>query len=1271
MPLIIQHMTGSQAGMSQTFEDSVVSIAIGRDPDRCQVVLDADARMAGREHCSLARVRDRYLVDMNPDRVVRLKGGAILEPGTPIPPQCTLIIGPDGPELKVTVLRTSKFVTTQDQGLDADLIAKRAGGAASKVELEQTTEKAAASHRTAIVAVASVVLVLALVIVSALLFTQDVEQLEQADEIQTERIAVVEDRADEAEDDLVSLGADLPELLEAARASTYLVVRQSGDGGETAFGTAFVVGAGTLATNAHVAKWFDDLGDGERLILRSAAEAGDNPVDVLVLSTSSHPGYEAFATLWKEFVPVRLSASNQADPIRSAGAACDLALLHVDAGIDLGVPLPLAGTESQASLRAGHVIGSVGYPMEGMAMEGVNVQRPMPQTQVARVTALTTFFNTSEDETRSGPGQRNVLLQHSLPATGGASGSPILNGRGEVVGVLSAVNFTLIGGQRIPSGVGVNFAQRATLLEELIAGQAAENLANRLVWWDAAVKRLYYSGRLLRTQGGMDELIASWRAIATVNLRPDQTLAVDEIHRDYFPLDSLEAGRKAAGRDSAVYSTDLAFDVQGGVWYLLAATGDGSVDINVDEASLAGAGIGEVRVLNVGNGTTGLAFRAGNSGIVTGTVTSDGGRHMNVRVLGGGPADGPDAVVAGVRAQWRDDLFRQWGFGVRDIGGWLRDGQTGIEAGEDGFVSVEPIVVATEGEYVLVAVGGEDSLIGLKLWQVVDGERMLLATAPSEQRVASIVFDTDRDAALEAEVLSIEPSTAYAVNLYRGVIRGDTDADDSVDLEDLIGVIMDFGSTCPSPGPCNLDVDEDGLVNVGDVLGVLGDYGTEWPARTNRFRAWTWGAVGLERADRLIPFTWAASWTPPAAVAAEMSAKPPGDQVLFFYANITNSMAGHEDDVCVGQDDDGEFLTEFRSPWMDNGLIQVRDDVTEFMTQYAAAGGDCDAVVLDNELTLDYGHFMNSDRSHFQAIMDDPRFPALEEELGFSDLTEIGWGNELSRAWNDVLTPKFDVAVNQAVFQPVVEQFPNAVTTNYLNQIISTENTTVDIAGHQMVRPGAGVGSHISVPFYPKISEICAQTRPDGVHPVGGSDFAGFRLMVHWFRSIQASDDRPIMPWVSNLSWDSGSDVFVNVIEDSPYWSEMVLHMGVAGVDRFLYWTEQNPFVDPPERNNPVPEQQLLADLLAELETRIGIDSTPLSIEQQSFGDHVIASGVLIGDRVLWRFSFDLGMDEVLVQFEDGGSELVQAELERPGAWFEHDVARPLVLTGVGTPDFD
>jgi hypothetical protein len=72
-----------------------------------------------------------------------------------------------------------------------------------------------------------------------------------------------------------------------------------------------------------------------------------------------------------------------------------------------------------------------------------------------------------EIEHRSGP--RMGTIEHSLPSTGGASGSPIVNARGEVVAILS-------GGNIIPSEVcpqqpnaaQVNFAQRIDVLTHLL-----------------------------------------------------------------------------------------------------------------------------------------------------------------------------------------------------------------------------------------------------------------------------------------------------------------------------------------------------------------------------------------------------------------------------------------------------------------------------------------------------------------------------------------------------------------------------------------------------------------------------------------------------------------------------------------------------------------------------------------------------------------------------------------------------------------------------------
>jgi S1-C subfamily serine protease len=71
------------------------------------------------------------------------------------------------------------------------------------------------------------------------------------------------------------------------------------------------------------------------------------------------------------------------------------------------------------------------------------------------------------------PYEKSLLLAHNLGATGGASGSPIFNNSGEVVGVLSAgniigqIDFRTGKTTRAPSAVMINFAQRIDLLGDI------------------------------------------------------------------------------------------------------------------------------------------------------------------------------------------------------------------------------------------------------------------------------------------------------------------------------------------------------------------------------------------------------------------------------------------------------------------------------------------------------------------------------------------------------------------------------------------------------------------------------------------------------------------------------------------------------------------------------------------------------------------------------------------------------------------------------------
>jgi hypothetical protein len=77
-----------------------------------------------------------------------------------------------------------------------------------------------------------------------------------------------------------------------------------------------------------------------------------------------------------------------------------------------------------------------------------------------------------------------------------------------VVALLSAGNLVgFDGGPRISIGVGVNYAQRADLLRELLRGEADERHVGRAAGWERRIQALYSSGHLLERELQVDEVL--------------------------------------------------------------------------------------------------------------------------------------------------------------------------------------------------------------------------------------------------------------------------------------------------------------------------------------------------------------------------------------------------------------------------------------------------------------------------------------------------------------------------------------------------------------------------------------------------------------------------------------------------------------------------------------------------------------------------------------------------------------------------------------------
>lgn len=262
--------------------------------------------------------------------------------------------------------------------------------------------------------------------------------------------------------------ADFAEVVEPALDSVFMlgVVRQV-EGKPEAFqaiGTGWVIASGKIATNAHVAEGLLECVSEGRLV----AKRGWSDRDEITLNPSSiliHPAYEPWNARLKrvvvrnEYNPDEISVGTSFIPV------ADVAIIEVEAGI-ADRPLPLADPSDEPALSEPVVY--IGYPSENIS--GFPTVHAVP----GFITAKTDFFFTRADWADS------YLLHYCGPVVGGASGSPILNSEGRVIGIISAAEHNMVGDATRMS-FGFAYGQRVDLARELLTPEyeSIQNARNR------------------------------------------------------------------------------------------------------------------------------------------------------------------------------------------------------------------------------------------------------------------------------------------------------------------------------------------------------------------------------------------------------------------------------------------------------------------------------------------------------------------------------------------------------------------------------------------------------------------------------------------------------------------------------------------------------------------------------------------------------------------------------------------------------------------------
>ena len=359
-------------------------------------------------------------------------------------------------------------------------------------------------------------------------------------------------------------------------------------------------------------------------------------------------------------------------------------------------------------------------------------------------------------------------------------------------------------------------------------------------------------------------------------------------------------------------------------------------------------------------------------------------------------------------------------------------------------------------------------------------------------------------------------------------------------------------------------------------------------------------------------------------------------------------------------------LTSTRGVWMDRGIVETRARVLAIMTGLKSRGVDLNGVIVDNETNLHVSHFIQAPGS-FDAIQSDPRWPALASSLGLPvQLPIISWGSDLYFKWTQVMSGRFDQAMNAGVYEPIRSIYPQAQCSNYCSGAIRPGSAWPDLHGHLDVRETRGFGTHDSEEFY-------GWTTPNRTNKTMGAKLCSepwraFRAEVMKVRGMFASSSRPKHAWIGASSWPGETWGKVSLY-GSDYWDETVIQLGMHGINTFLLYSPYLPGSTADVTSQRVSlvdsDQDRMQMILGELNQFAGACSD-IRVKSPAVGlnDRVIIGGRTDGTQIVWRISFERSVDSATLRFADGSTLTVQPDQGRLGTWLTLSAARlPVAVT--------
>jgi V8-like Glu-specific endopeptidase len=451
--LIIRHLNGPQAGTEVKIDSGKARVVFGRQLD-CDVQFPPEETAVARQHFALVKKPSgAWTVELFGTPYVAIDGqpadnGQVLRDGAKIE-----LGRVGGPALGVGITedaRTDNYLKTAGQ----------AEAASPRQIATQASTMAKVARAIAAVAVLVAVGGGAFAAYNYISTGRATARLESAQKEFSDALA---------KEANLRIGADT--RTHVARA-VYQVQLQDADLRVRGGGTAWVVGPNMLATNAHVAILREGIRARERMIVRAP---GQNGQVYEVVEHRLHPGYVPFNAFLQS--DLRLISAYRGSLESLSGNGYDVALLRVAGTLPEADRLEIATPDELNALASGTPLATSGYPGENLTRSSPGNLGVTSQQHLGVVTSMTDMFHLPA------PVAVRQLVQHDLPATGGASGSPIVGASGKVVALLNAGNLFVVNGDRVPNAALINFAQRADLVRDMLDGTAEQKLAEARNYW--------------------------------------------------------------------------------------------------------------------------------------------------------------------------------------------------------------------------------------------------------------------------------------------------------------------------------------------------------------------------------------------------------------------------------------------------------------------------------------------------------------------------------------------------------------------------------------------------------------------------------------------------------------------------------------------------------------------------------------------------------------------------------------------------------------------